>query len=65
MSENLADLPLNCPRCGQRLRFSSVTSKDGRPIDVSAATDTDIHVYECSQDGRFQFSRDMPLKPTV
>jgi len=63
--ENLADLPLNCPRCGQRLRFSHVTSKDGRMIDVVAAIDTDIHVYECSQHGRFQFSRDIALKPTV
>lgn len=34
-------------------------------IDVVAATDTDIHVYECWQHGRFQLSRDIPLKPTV
>jgi len=34
-------------------------------IDVVAAIDTDIHVYECSQHGRFQFSRDIALKPTV
>jgi hypothetical protein len=65
VSEHLADLPLNCPRCGQRLRFSYVTSKDGRKIDVSAATDRDIHMYECWQHERFQFSRDIPLKPTV
>ena len=65
VSENLTDLPLNCPLCGQRLRFSHVTSKDGRTIDVSEATNTDIHVYECWQHGRFQFSRDIPLKPTT
>jgi hypothetical protein len=62
MPENLANLPLNCPRCGQRMRFLLVETADGRTIDPTIATDADIHVYRCAVHGRFHFSRDIPVR---
>ena len=62
MSDNLADLPLNCPRCGQRMRFLHARTADGTIIDMLVATDADIHVYQCAVHGRFHFSRDIPVR---
>jgi hypothetical protein len=62
MSDNLADLPLNCPRCGRRMRYLHVRNTDGSIIDEAIATDADVHVYLCPEHGRFDFSRDIPLR---
>ena len=62
MSGSLADLPLNCPRCGQRMRYLHVRTADGRIIDLKIATEADIHVYQCAEHGRFHFSRDIPVR---
>lgn len=45
MSHDSERLLLNCPKCGQPLRFIS----DPRP---------DVHVYWCTRDGAFHFTRD-------
>jgi hypothetical protein len=62
MSDNLADLPLNCPRCGRRMRYLHVRTADGKIIDAATATDADIYVYQCAEDGQFHFSRDIPVR---
>jgi hypothetical protein len=62
MSGNLADLPLNCPRCGRRMRYLHVRAADGRIIDVAIATDADVHVYQSPEHGPFHFSRDIPVR---
>ncbi len=61
---NLANLPLNCPRCGQKLRYLRARTAAGEMIaDSDAADDTTIYVYHCATHGPFQFSRDIPLRP--
>jgi hypothetical protein len=62
-SQNLAGLPLNCPKCGRRMRYLYVRAADRKTIDASAATDADIHVYQCAEHGPFHFSRDIPVRP--
>jgi hypothetical protein len=47
------------------MRFSHVRSTDGTIIDISTATDADIHVYQCAQHGPFQFSRDIPMRAGI
>ena len=42
MSGDLADLPLNCPKCGRPMRYLHVRAADGRIIDVATATDADV-----------------------
>ena len=37
MSGNLADLPLNCPKCGRPMLYLHVPAADGRIIDVATA----------------------------
>ena len=44
------------------MRSLHARTADGRIIDVSVATDADIHVYQCAVHGRFHFSRDIPVR---
>jgi hypothetical protein len=57
VSENLANLPVNCPRCGQPMQFSYVRGADGGIIEIENATEADVHVYRCARHGCFQFRR--------
>jgi hypothetical protein len=51
VSGDLADLPLNCPKCWRPLRDLHVRAADCTIIDVAAATDADVHVYRCAEHG--------------
>ena len=51
VSCDLADLPLNCPKCWRPLRDLHVRAADGTIIDVAAATDADVHIYRCAEHG--------------
>ena len=51
VSGDLADLPLNCPKCWRPMRDLHVRAADGTIIDVAAATDADVHVYRCAEHG--------------
>jgi hypothetical protein len=57
VSGDLADLPLNCPKCWRPLRDLHVRAADGTIIDVAAATDADVHVYGCAEHGLHSFRR--------
>ncbi len=50
-------LPLNCPKCGKRLRplRGADPHGNGRPVVW--------HEYECQEHGPFHFSREVPLTP--
>lgn len=44
------------------MRYLHVRNTDGSIIDEAIATDVDVHVYLCPEHGRFDFSRDIPLR---
>jgi hypothetical protein len=57
VSGDLADLPLNCPKCWRPLRDLHVRAADGTIIDVAAATDAGVHVYRAQSTALHSFRR--------
>lgn len=61
---NLANLPLNCPRCGKSMRYERARTPDGALVaDSDAADVTTVYIYSCAEHGPFRFSRDIPGRP--
>jgi hypothetical protein len=51
----LADLPLNCPRCGRPLRYVRARTPDGRTLlPEEAATPATVYIYYCFEHGPFR-----------
>lgn len=61
---SLANLPLNCPRCGKPMRYLRARTPDGTLVADSEAADvTTVYIYSCGEHGPFRFSRDIPVRP--
>jgi hypothetical protein len=60
----LANLPLNCPRCGKTLSYIGARTPAGDAVaDSEAADDLTVYLYRCIEHGPFRLSRDIPLLP--
>ncbi len=63
-ASDLANLPLNCPRCGKPMRYLRARTPDGNLVaDRDAADYSTVYIYSCAEHGPFRFSRDIPVRP--
>ena len=63
-ANDLAGLPLNCPKCGRAMRYERARTPEGETIaDLQAANDSTVYVYRCFEHGPFRFSKDIPVRP--
>jgi hypothetical protein len=62
----LAGLPLNCPQCGQPMRYLHAKTPDGQTVPANAPpTASTSYVYTCPQHGsvRLALSVDLQREP--
>ncbi len=61
---DLANLPLNCPKCGRPMRYVRARTLEGDTVaDQQAANESTVYIYRCAEHGPFQFSPDIPVRP--
>ena len=59
----LAGLPLNCPQCGQPMRYVHATAPDGQTLPANAPpTPSTVYVYACAQHGSIRLGLSTPLQ---
>lgn len=61
---DLVALPLNCPHCGQRLRYLRARTPEGETVaDRAASDETTLFIYHCATHGSYRLGPNVPLKP--
>jgi hypothetical protein len=61
--DDLANLPLNCPRCGQPMRYLHARAADDPSARSQAAAAPAVFVYHCFDHGPFHVGHNTPLRP--
>ena len=59
----LAGLPLNCPHCGQPMRYLHAKTPDGQTLPADARpSESTIYVYACPQHGAVRLGLTTPFQ---
>ena len=57
----MMELPLNCPRCGRRMRFVDANSPMRLTLKTDPPAEPTFFVFDCSEHGLHHFGPTTPL----